>query len=202
MMNPDMYNAATGAQFHNAFMSGKDQKAARKLASQAQGGDRHAMDQIRHDSGLPPGVNDKAKRIAQFAMHVLHQQNRQNVPPGVPPAPPAPFGRHHHHRHWDRSAGASDIDVVTVQQWLSRLNLIPFFGITGQYDALTRQAIRSFQSARGLPANGILDDRTAALLAQAARAAQGASQTTSGFGLYSPPRQNIPLEPIIGPPWR
>ena len=206
--------AMTGAKFHQAFMSGKDQKAARKLASQAQGGDRRAMDQIRHDAGLPPGVNDKAKRIAEFAMHTLHQQNGQDAPQrpfGVPHAPygaplapfgrPAsPFGDHRHdHHHWDQSAGAADIDVVTVQQWLSKLNLIPFFAVTGQYDALTRQAIRSFQSARGLPANGLLDDRTAALLAQAARVQP---QITSGFGLYSPPRQNIPLEPIIGPPWR
>src|SRR5208337_4196374 len=68
-----------------------------------------------------------------------------------------------------QSASGSDSDALTVQQYLVRLNLLPFFAMTGKFDELTRRAIRSFQSAKKLPANGVLDPRTAALLIQAAQ---------------------------------
>ena len=116
-----------------------------------------------------------------------------------------------------QSASGSDSDALTVQQYLVRLNLLPFFAMTGKFDELTRKAIRSFQSAKKLPANGILDPRTAALLIQAAqnlpdpmasssgayqRAAYARNRTGAVFSPYPTiPRQNISLEPLMGPPW-
>jgi peptidoglycan hydrolase-like protein with peptidoglycan-binding domain len=87
-----------------------------------------------------------------------------------------------------------------VQQMLVKLNLLPYFAKTGKFDELTRKAIRSFQSARRLPANGVLDPQTAHLIAQAA-----AQTPATGGGSFSPGqysgRVTSSLEPIIGPPW-
>jgi peptidoglycan hydrolase-like protein with peptidoglycan-binding domain len=96
-------------------------------------------------------------------------------------------------------SGAS-LDVTTIQQYLVKLNLLPFFAVTGTWDLPTRSAIRSFQSSRKLPANGILDDRTAALLSQAAL--QTPNAAGAAFSPYPDvPRQNISVTPWMGPPW-
>ena len=145
----------------------------------------------------PSGVNDKAKRIAAVCYAHVASAKRTGcaatsvwrtacalrrsagtfwrpVHPSaiiVTSSPLGPVG-------W-----GSRYRVVTVQQWLSKMNLIPFFAVTGQYDALTRQAIRKFPECARVPANGLLDDRTAALLAQAARVQP---PITSGFRLVQP----------------
>ena len=92
-------------------------------------------------------------------------------------------------------AVAGDADRTrTVQRALVKLNLLPFFALTGEWDEPTRRAIRSFQSARGLPANGMLDDQTATLLA-----ASAAATPSTLSGMPTLPRQNISMEPFLGP---
>lgn len=87
-----------------------------------------------------------------------------------------------------QTVSGNDSDALTVQQYLVRLNLLPFFAMTGRFDELTRRAIRSFQSARKLPANGVLDPRTAALLEAAA---QNLPDPMASGNIPFVPRQNI-----------
>jgi peptidoglycan hydrolase-like protein with peptidoglycan-binding domain len=90
-------------------------------------------------------------------------------------------------------------NLATVQMWLVRLNLLPYMQVNGILDEPTRRAIRSFQSAKGLPSTGLLDERTASLLAQAATAA--ATNVGAPLAPYPDvPRQSIPVEPLIGSP--
>ena len=94
------------------------------------------------------------------------------------------------------SGQPGDDRTRTVQRALVKLNLLPFFALTGEWDEPTRRAIRSFQSARGLPANGMLDDQTATLLA-----ASAAATPSTLSGMPTLPRQDISLEPFLGPQW-
>lgn len=91
--------------------------------------------------------------------------------------------------------------IQTAQMWLVRLNLLPRnVRPNGILDENTRRAIRSFQSARGLPATGLLDARTTTLLAKAAT-----TPTTTGAPLApypDVPRQNISTSFLGSPtPW-
>jgi peptidoglycan hydrolase-like protein with peptidoglycan-binding domain len=90
-------------------------------------------------------------------------------------------------------------DVTTLQTWLSTVGyLVP---VTGQFDTVTKQAVKRFQQAKRLfPASGTVGDRTStALLA----AVQTASRTTAvsvssdgSSGLVFP---LTPLSRVLGP---
>jgi peptidoglycan hydrolase-like protein with peptidoglycan-binding domain len=95
--------------------------------------------------------------------------------------------------------GQHGSDVQTLQTWLSDVGYnVP---ATGYFGTMTKQAVRSFQTARHLvPASGAVGDRTAATLLNAVNAATKVSavslSSASSAGLTFPLR---PLSRVLAP---
>lgn len=67
--------------------------------------------------------------------------------------------------------GDRNSEVIILQDFLLRLNLIGVTDITGEFDAKTEKAVRRFQNFNKMPVTGVVTDRVWEMLYQKAKEA-------------------------------